>query len=153
SVTAIAMAADQRRSLQAVDIRHVDIQKDDGERAFQHAFERLCPGARLDDLCIEILQQAAVNQQLLGKVIDYQDSRPIHLADDSQWARVAADSQCAASYNFQQLCLLSEILHKRIDLHLTGSQLNDEAVCRRVQDASTRTYHIAAHGVRPFGTD
>src|SRR5581483_12231685 len=77
-VTSIAMAADECRGLQSVHVRHVDVQQNDCERAFQHPLERFGTRSGLNDFGVEVLEQAAVDQQFLREIIDYQNSGTAH---------------------------------------------------------------------------
>src|SRR6266702_5397069 len=88
-VATVAVPTNERGRFEPVDVRHVDVQQDDGKRAFQNALQGLRAGSRLNDLGINVIQQAAVDQQLLWKVINYQDSGTVHTDTTVRPSRVA----------------------------------------------------------------
>jgi hypothetical protein len=73
------VAADQFGRLEAVDVGHVDVEQNDGERALQDPLQGFRARSGLDDVRVEIFQQAAVNEQLLGKIVDNEYACTAHM--------------------------------------------------------------------------
>src|SRR6185369_7398310 len=63
---------------------------------------------------------------------------------DAQRSRIPSNSQGAATHDFEQIGLLSEVGYKRIDLHFTGSEFNNQSICRWIQYATARAHHVPA---------
>jgi len=67
------VAADQRGRLEAVHVRHVDVQQDHGEVAPQDLAQRVRARTREHDVLVQIGQHRLEHQQLLRQVVDDQD--------------------------------------------------------------------------------
>ena len=63
------MVADHRRQLEAVDVRHDDVEQDDRDVVLQNLLQRLAAGLRLDQILIEVAQDDFVAEQLCGLII------------------------------------------------------------------------------------
>ena len=64
--------ADQAGGLEAVELRHVDVEQDHRELVTQERAQRLVPGARGRHLHAEVRQDRLERQQLVGAVVDQQ---------------------------------------------------------------------------------
>ncbi len=74
----IAMLADQTRRLEAIDVRHIDVEQNHREFGVQDSLQRFRAGARDDDMCVDLLEQRAVHQPLLRQVVDDENLRAGH---------------------------------------------------------------------------
>jgi hypothetical protein len=72
----LVAAADDLRSLVAVHPRHVDVEQDDRELAFQQVPERLLAGSRGYHLA-KILEDALHREQIALVVVDQEDARAL----------------------------------------------------------------------------
>ena len=70
-------AANQLGRLQAVHSRHVDVEEDDGELVLQHLPERLLARIRGDEVLAELLENRAVDDVLVGAIVDEKNVRPV----------------------------------------------------------------------------
>ena len=64
--------ADQAGGLEAVELRHVDVEQDHRELVAQERAQRLVPGARGGHLHADVRQDRLERQQLVGAVVDQQ---------------------------------------------------------------------------------
>ena len=78
-------AADHRGRLEAVHVRHVDVEQDHGEFLLQQVAQRLPTGTRRDEVLAQALEDRLVDQELLGQVVDHQD---VDLLVISHWSSV-----------------------------------------------------------------
>ncbi len=72
-VLAARTGADQRRGLEAVHDRHVDVEEDDGEVAVEEVLERLLARERLDDVLAQLGEDGLDGDELVRVVVDHQD--------------------------------------------------------------------------------
>ena len=70
-------AADHRRRFQAVHPGHVDVEEDDRELVLQHLPQRFLAGSRRDEVLAELFQDRAIDDVLVGAIVDKQDVRPV----------------------------------------------------------------------------
>ncbi len=73
-VAAVLVIADQARRFQAIDIGHVDVEENHREFFAQHLLQRLGAGRGEDDVGIEIFEQRAIHQPLLGQIVNDENS-------------------------------------------------------------------------------
>jgi hypothetical protein len=66
--------AHQRRSLETVETRHVDVEQDDGELLPQQVPEGLPARVRADDFLVKLREDRRERQQLVPAVVDSQDA-------------------------------------------------------------------------------
>ena len=59
--------------LEAVHVRHVDVEQDDGELLLEHLLQRLLAGAGGDDVLPQLLEDRAEDDMLVRQVVDDQD--------------------------------------------------------------------------------
>ena len=59
-------AADHRRGLEAVHVRHLDVEDDEREVLMQQALERLTTGARLDEAAVDVGERRLERRQVLA---------------------------------------------------------------------------------------
>ena len=64
---------DELGGLQAVDVRHVDVEQDDGELAREHLAQRLRARAHHHQVLLELLEDRPEDEQLLRQIVDDQD--------------------------------------------------------------------------------
>ena len=74
-VPPVLVPPDEVGGLESVDVGHVDIEQQHGEFAFEHPLQRLGPRMRFDNLCVEILEQRAIDEELFRQVIDNENAR------------------------------------------------------------------------------
>ena len=67
------MFADHRRQLEAIEVRHDDIDQHDGDLVSQQLLQRLVGRVRLDQVLAELGQDHLIAQQLGRLVVDQQD--------------------------------------------------------------------------------
>ena len=72
----------ERRRLEPVESRHVDVEQDDGELPPQELPQGLAPGARADDVLAQLRQDHRQRQQLVRAVVDSQDADAFLAAGD-----------------------------------------------------------------------
>src|SRR5207244_3339014 len=65
--------ADQGGGLEAVYIRHLNVEKDHGKLVVQEVLERFAAGGRLDQVLAEVAEDRLQGDQVLGAVVDQQD--------------------------------------------------------------------------------
>ena len=64
---------DELGGLEAVDVRHVDVEQDDGELAREHLAQRLRARAHHHQVLLELLEDRPEDEQLLRQIVDDQD--------------------------------------------------------------------------------
>ena len=67
------MLADHRGELEAVELRHADVDQQDRHVVAQQLIERLARRRRLDQVLVEILEDHLIGQQLGGLVVHQED--------------------------------------------------------------------------------
>ena len=67
------MFADHRRKLEAVEVRHADVDQNHGDLGSQQMLERLAPGCRLQEIFAETAQNSFVSEKLPGLVVDQEN--------------------------------------------------------------------------------
>jgi len=77
-VLGLRPALDQLGRLEAVHVRHLDIEQDRGEVVQEQPLQRLLAGAGVDDVHVQRRENGAHGQQVLRLVIDDQDVRALH---------------------------------------------------------------------------
>src|SRR5262245_31984179 len=65
--------SNQRRSLEAVHFRHVDVGQNDGKVLVQQSPQRFRATARANNGLLELVQHDSNGQQLLGHVVNYEN--------------------------------------------------------------------------------
>jgi hypothetical protein len=76
-VSGLPAPADQRRSLEPVHPRHVDVEQDERELPLEHLAQRFVAGRRRMQVLAQLLEHRAVDEQLVRPVVDDQDAGPI----------------------------------------------------------------------------
>ena len=69
----LAAAADHRGGLEAVHVRHVDVEQDHRELALEQEPQRLPSRMRRDHVLAEAFEDGLVDQEFLGQVVHDQD--------------------------------------------------------------------------------
>jgi hypothetical protein len=69
--------ADQRRGLEAVHVRHADVEEDHGEVALEQRAQRVAPRADRDDAGRHVGQDRRDGGQLVRRVVHHQDGREL----------------------------------------------------------------------------
>jgi len=72
------------------------------------------------------------------------------LTYNAQGARISRDSQCAAANYFEQLCVAREFVHEGVDLRFASSELHNEAIRRRIENAASESHNVTPYSVGPF---
>src|SRR5262249_36593710 len=67
------MLANQIGQLKTVDVRHADVQQNDGDVFLQQMIKSLAPGACLDEVFVQAAQNCLVAQELRRLVVDHQN--------------------------------------------------------------------------------
>ena len=67
------MLADHRRQLEAVELRHADVDQHDRDVRLQQMFQRLAAGGGLDQILPELLQDDLIGEQLRRLIVDQQN--------------------------------------------------------------------------------
>ena len=83
------MFADHRRQLEAIEVRHDDIDQHDGDLMSQQVLQRLVGRVRLDEVLAKLGKNHLVAQQLGRLIVDQQD------VDRLAWAHGCALSDAA----------------------------------------------------------
>jgi hypothetical protein len=83
----LAVLADQAGGLQPVDVGHVDIQQDHRELHLQDVAQRLLPGPGTDDVLVQLVEDGAEDDMLLGQVVHHQDIDSVLFARARQRCR------------------------------------------------------------------
>jgi hypothetical protein len=76
-VRGLLAAANQRRGLEAIEPRHVHVEQDQREIVFEHLAQRVVARGRRVEVLLQILEDGAVDEQLVGPIVDDQDVGPI----------------------------------------------------------------------------
>ena len=78
-VCAELAVADQPGRLEAVHVRHVDVEQDDGEVGLSTCRRASSPEPRGDEVLAQLLQDGPVDEELLRQVVHDQDVRLVRL--------------------------------------------------------------------------
>src|SRR5688572_28484102 len=65
--------ADQRRSLEAVHVRHIDVEENHRDVFLQKKLQGLAAGGSLNQILVELFEDGLERYQVLGPVIDEKD--------------------------------------------------------------------------------
>ena len=100
------MPVDHGGGLEAVHVRHVDVEQDGGELALHQPRERLPARARLDEVEPEVAEDRVVAEQARRLVVDQQDVDPVVAARGRRHAghrcsqMRSSDSSCSVLTGF-----------------------------------------------------
>ena len=67
------MLADHRGELEAVQLRHADVDQNDRDFVLEQIFQRLAAGRGVDEIFVELLQDDLIAEQLRRLIVDQQD--------------------------------------------------------------------------------
>ena len=67
------MLADHGGELEPVQLRHADVDQDDGDFVLEQKFQRLAPGSGDDQIFAKLLQDDLIGEQLRRLIVDQKD--------------------------------------------------------------------------------
>ena len=67
------MLADHGGELETVELRHADVDQDDGDFVLQQVFQRFAAGGGDDEVFAELLQDHLIGEQLGRLIVDQED--------------------------------------------------------------------------------
>ena len=93
--------ADQGGRLEAVQLRHVDVEQDHREIVGQQPPQGLAPGVDRDDRLVQLLQHRLDGQQLVRHVVDDQD---LGLVVFVTWIVASMDQSASQARSTDSIC-------------------------------------------------